>query len=61
VAAIVSILVAGVLFTGFLAVAVFPAWLLMLLMGVLASVTGWPVAIGFIPCFIIVLIMAILA
>ena len=43
----------------FLAICAVPAYILMLLLGALASVTGWSCAIGFVPCFIITLIIAI--
>lgn len=46
----------GLLFAAICAV---PAFILMLLLGALASVTGWACAIGFLPCFIITLIIAI--
>lgn len=51
-------LLAIAIVAAFLAV---PAAVLMLLLGVLASLTGWACAIGFAPCFIIVLILAIFA
>ena len=37
----------------------FGAWILMLLLGALASVTGWACAIGFVPCFIICVIIGL--
>jgi len=43
----------------FAAICAVPAFILMLLLGALASATGWACAIGFIPCFIITLIIAI--
>lgn len=48
------------LFTAiFLALCAIPAAILMLLLGALASATGWACAIGFVPCFIITVIIAI--
>jgi hypothetical protein len=42
----------------FAALTALSAGCLMLLLGALASVTGWPCALGFIPCFLIILILA---
>lgn len=35
------------------------AWILMILLGTLASLTGWSVAIGFLPCLVIVAIISL--
>lgn len=43
----------------FLALVAIPSFILMILLGVLASLTGWACAIGFLPCFIIVLILGL--
>ena len=43
----------------FLAIVAIPSFILMILLGVLASLTGWACAIGFLPCFVIVLILGL--
>ena len=43
----------------FAAVISVPAFILMVLLGVLASLTGWAVAIGFLPCFVIAVILGL--
>jgi hypothetical protein len=43
----------------FVAICTVPAFILMILLGVLASLTGWACAIGFLPCLIITIIVGI--
>lgn len=43
----------------FLALCTIPAAILMLLLGALASLTGWACAIGFLPCLVITLILGL--
>jgi hypothetical protein len=44
-----------ILLTGVMAVP--SAWLLMLLLGALSHLTGWPTAIGFWACYVITIIL----
>ena len=40
------------------AIALLPAWGLMLLLGTLHHLTGWPTAIGYWACYVMVLILS---
>lgn len=43
----------------FLALTAIPAFILMILLGVLASLTGWSTAIGFLACYVITIILGL--
>lgn len=43
-----------------LGLAIIETWLVMLLLGVLSAITGWHLAIGFWPVFVVLLILNII-